>query len=336
MRAILAKGGCGLDAPDAFREAELKDPTPGSRDLLVRVAAAGLNPVDGKVRRNQLAPGQEKILGWDACGQVLEVGAEVVGFRPGDRVYYAGELGRDGCNAEMQLVDAHIAASAPAKLDDAQAAALPLTGITAWEGLFVRMGFPAEPGGCAGKTLLVVGGAGGVASMAIQLGRWAGFLVVATASRPDTEAWVTDLGASAVLDHRNNLADELTAQGLAAPEAVFCTTHLEKHWPALAQAIAPQGALCIIDDPTSPVDLTLFKRKCIRICWEFMFARALFKTPDLADQGAILRQIAALVEEGQVKSTLAQTIPGLSVENLREAHRRQDSGAMMGKQVILL
>ncbi|KHK02676.1 zinc-binding alcohol dehydrogenase family protein [Desulfovibrio sp. TomC] len=332
MKAILAVGGHDPAAEKAFIEAERPQPTPGPHDVLVRVAAAGVNPVDTKIFA-RLTPGEERILGYDACGTVAGLGDQVRRFDLGQTVYCAGTLTGPGSNAEYLLVDERRAALAPATLEPVQAAALPLTALTAWEGLFDRLGFTPAPGANTGKRLLVIGGAGGVGSMVIQLGVWAGLTVAATAGRPESAAWCRTLGASVVIG-RGDVAEELAQAGMTAVEAVYCTTHMEEHWTAMARVLAPQGAICLIDDPAGPLDLTIFKQKSARICWEFMFTRSLFGTEDLDRQGFILDRVARLVEAGTLRTTVSEVLTGLSAENVRAAHLRQKSGTMVGKQVI--
>jgi zinc-binding alcohol dehydrogenase family protein len=332
MLAIVATGGLDPASPDAFREMVRPQPEPGPRDLLVRIEAVGINPVDTKVL-SRLEPGQQRILGWDARGVVQAIGSKVRRFAPGQAVYYAGELNRDGSNAALQLVDERLAAAAPASLDPAQAAALPLTSLTAWEGLFDRLGFRPDHNANAGGSLLVIGGAGGVGSMIIQLAAWAGLTVAATAGRPESAAWCREIGAHVVVG-RGDLAAELETAGLATVDAVYCTTHMEEHWAAMAKVVSPQGAVCLIDDPSGPLDITVFKQKSVRICWEFMFTRSSFATPDLARQGLILESVARLVDDGRLRPTLARVSNGLTAANVRQAHALQRSGTMVGKQVI--
>lgn len=334
MKAILATGGFAATAPQAFREEERPVPEPAGRDILVRIEAVGVNPVDTKVF-SRLAAGQEKILGWDARGIVASCGPEARRFSPGQAVFYAGDLTRDGCNATYQLVDERLVGPAPASLAPAQAAGLPLTSVTAWEGLFDRLGFTPAENANTGKSLLVIGGAGGVGSMLIQLAAWAGITVAATAGRPESAAWCRELGAAIVVD-RTDLPQRMADAGMPHAQAIFCTTHAQEHWQAMAEILAPQGAICLIDDPTQPLDITLFKSKSARICWEFMYTRSLFQTEDMARQGEILESVARLVDTGRLRTTVAQTVAGLSAQTLREAHLRQSTGKMVGKQVIVL
>lgn len=334
MQAVLAKGGLTPDAPGAFFLAVVADPVPGPHDLLVDVRAVSVNPVDGKIHA-RLAPGEEKILGYDAVGVVAALGEAVSGFAVGDRVYYAGDMTRPGCDAARHVVDARLAAKAPASLDDAAAAAMPLTSLTAYEALFDRLGLTARAGGNPGRTVLIVGGAGGVGSIAVQLAKWAGARVVATASRPESADWCRSLGADVVLDHRRDMPSQLVEAGEPLVGRIFCTTHVETHWQAMADMLAPQGAVCLIDDPTGPLDITVFKRKSASIHWEFMFARSLYRTPDMAEQGHILARLAGLLDAGTVRPTLGVTRRGLDPAVFAAAHLAQRSGRMVGKQVIV-
>jgi zinc-binding alcohol dehydrogenase family protein len=335
MITIAAKGSSDARDPGAFRIVEADVPAPSGRDLLVKIRAISVNPVDTKVRKRTSA-GQDIVLGWDAYGVVEAVGPEASLFAPGDRVYYAGALTRPGTNAQYHLVDERLVGAAPKKLSAAEAAAMPLTTVTAYEALFDRLGFIPEAGANAGKSLLIVGGAGGVGSMAVQLAAWAGIEAVATASRPDTVEWCKSLGARRIVDHRQPLSQAVRGEGLQYVDAVFCTTHMEKHWTEMAEIVAPQGKIALIDDPSGPLDITAFKRKCASIHWEFMFARPLFQTPDMGRQGEILNHVARLVDAGPIRSTLKETLAGLTPENVRDAHIRQESATMIGKQVIVL
>lgn len=335
MITIQAKGGSKADDADAFRSVETQTPTPQGHDLLVKIQAVSVNPVDTKVRL-RTPKGRDVQLGWDACGVVEATGPEAGLFKTGDRIFYAGALTRPGTYARYHLVDERLVAAAPQSLSAPEAAAMPLTSLTAFEGLVDRLGFVPQAKANAGKSVLVVGGAGGVGSMAVQLAAWAGLTVVATASRPDTVAWCRSLGAHMVADHRRPLAQAVREAGLDAVDAVFCTTHMESHWEQMAEILAPQGSIVLIDDPAGPLDITVFKRKSARICWEFMFTRSLYATGDMARQGAILKTVAGLVDAGALRATLRDTLEGLSPETIRAAHIRQESGGMIGKQVVVL
>lgn len=334
MRAIGYRTPGDIDAPDALLDIELPRPEPGPRDLLVAVRAVSVNPVDTKVRRREAAdPGGWKVLGWDAAGVVVDVGADVSRFTPGDEVFYAGSLNRQGTNAEFHVVDARIVGRKPSSLDFAQAAALPLTTITAWEALFDRLDVrKAVPG--AAPAVLVIGGAGGVGSIAIQLVRQLTDLtVIATASRPETVAWVRELGAHHVVDHARPLAAEVAALGIGAPAFVFSTTATDRHLAAVAELIAPQGRWALIDDP-GVVDIAPFKRKSVSTHWEFMFTRPVFETADIDAQGALLDEVSRLVDAGVLKTTLGDRFGTISAPNLRRAHALIERGAARGKIVL--
>lgn len=333
MKAIAYYKPLPIDDDASLQDITLPDPTPGTRDLLVRVKAISVNPVDTKVRRNA-APeaGQAKVLGWDAVGTVEAVGASVANFKVGDRVYYAGSITRPGTNSELHLVDERIVALAPKSLEDAQAAALPLTTITAWELLFDRL--KVAKGGGAGQTLLVVGGAGGVGSILIQLARQLTQLkVVATASRAQTRQWCLDLGAHTVIDHSKPLAAELKAAGLGEVDMVASLTQTQHHYAQIIESLKPQGAIALIDDmPT--LDAMPLKTKCLSLHWEMMFARSRFETPDMAEQGKLLAEVAALVDAGKVRTTANASFDTINAANLRRAHALIESGTAQGKVVL--
>ncbi len=293
-----------------------------------------MNPVDTKVRRSrQPLPGQAEILGWDAVGVVDALDPDVQGFAVGDRVYYAGAINRSGSNTEYHLVDARIVGHAPVKLSDAQAAALPLTAITAWELLFERLG--VSEGGSAGQSLLVLGAAGGVGSMLLQLARSLTRLtVIGTASRPQSQAWARDMGAHHVLDHSQALQPQLAAIGLSQMQLIASLTHTDQHWASLVEADAPQGRIALIDDPAQPLDVMALKRKSLSLHWELMFTRSLFETADIAEQGRLLDRVAALADAGTLRSTLAQTLGPINAQNLRQAHALIESGQTCGKLVL--
>lgn len=333
MIAIMAKSRSEAHEKGAFYLREQPIPEPGARDLLVRVLAVGMNPVDTKVRQRSE---EDKVLGWDACGVVEKTGEKVIDFKAGDKVFYAGDITRPGTNSEYHLVDHRIASLAPKKLSPEDAAAMPLTSITAWEGLFERLGFIPEQDANAGKSVLVFGGAGGVGSVAVQLASWAGLKVFATASRPETAAWCRKMGAETVLNHRNNLEEELKAAGVNSVDAIFCTTQMERHWKVMAECIRPQGHVVFIDDPAESLDLTVFKFKSVSLSWEFMYTRSMFQTEDMAEQGKLLSAVAALLDEGTLVTTRQVSLTGLTAENIQSMHIKQESGTMMGKQVLVL
>ena len=334
MKAIGYLQPQAINHPESLVDLSLPTPEPGPRDLLVRVAAISVNPVDTKVRVNRMPqPGQPEVLGWDAAGTVEALGEAVEGFAVGDRVYYAGAINRPGTNAELHAVDHRLVARAPARLSDAEAAALPLTAITAWELLFDRLGV-AEGGG-AGQSLLVIGAAGGVGSILVQLARELTQLrVIGTASRPESQAWVADLGAHAVIDHSQPLRPQLVAAGVAEVEFIAGLSHSEQHWAGLVDAAAPQGRVGLIDDLKGPLDVMLLKTKALSLHWEMMFTRSLFGTPDIAEQGRLLARVAALVDAGRLRTTVSEQFSPINAANLRRAHALVESGRMLGKVVL--
>ena len=335
MKAIALTRYLPIDDPESLVEVDLPDPTADGHDLLVRVEAISVNPVDTKLRAPKAQVESEpRVLGFDAAGTVVAVGPDVTGFKPGDAVYYAGDVTRPGSNAQLQRVDARLVGRKPTTLDFAQAAALPLTTITAWELLFQRMPYAADGGG-AGKTLLIIAGAGGVGSIAIQLARRAGFTVVATASRPQTVAWCRDLGAHHVVDHRQPLAPQLAALGFTTVDAAINLADTDRYWEALGELLAPQGHLGLIVEPSGALRIgDPYKAKCIGIHWEMMFARPRFRAADMAEQGAILDRVADLIDAGELRTTLTETLSPIDAANLREAHRRLESGTTIGKLAL--
>lgn len=324
MKAVIAEAG-------TLRDTDLPDPTPGEHDLLVDVRAVSVNPVDTKVRRRASTDGQPRVLGWDAAGVVLACGAAVTGFAVGDAVFYAGSMARPGCDSERHAVDARIVGPKPASLSFAEAAALPLTAITAWEMLFDRLQLPT--GGGAG-TLLVIGGAGGVGSIAIQLARQrTDARIVATASRPETREWCLSLGAHEVIDHAGDMPAQLKSLGIKGVERIFCTQGTDRHWKALVRALAPQGRLGVIDDPEA-FDVRELKQKSASLHWEAMFARSGFGTPDMIEQQNLLKQLSAMVDAGRVRTTLTDARGTINASNLTHAHAAIEAGGTRGKIVL--
>lgn len=334
MKAIAAFAGLPADHPSALQDLVLADPVATGHDLLVEVHAVSVNPVDTKVRRGLPAEGQSepRVLGFDASGIVRAVGPDVTLFQPGDRVWYAGAINRPGSNSELHLVDERIVGRMPASLGFAEAAALPLTAVTAWELLFDRLGL--KQGGHAGEKLLVVGAAGGVGSILVQLARQlTGITVIGTASRPETQAWVRDLGAQHVVDHSQPLDKAVQEAGLGEVDYAISLTQTHKHFEALVNLIKPQGKLALIDDP-EPIDVRLLKRKCISLHWELMFTRPLFNTPDIQAQHDLLNAVSAMVDAGRIRTTLSQTFGTINAANLRRAHAFIESGKASGKVVL--
>ncbi len=334
MKAIGYRTPGAIDRPDALQDIDLPRPTASGHDLLVEVSAVSVNPVDAKVRSAAAPPeGEWKVLGWDAAGRVVEVGPDVEGFAIGDGVYYAGSITRPGANSEFHLVDSRIVGLKPASLSYAEAAALPLTTITAWEMLFERLDV-RRPAPGAADAVLVIGGAGGVASMAIQLLRaLTDLTVIATASRPETRAWVQELGAHHVVDHHGDLAEQVHALGLGAPGFVFSTNQTDRHLASIQALIAPQGRFGLIDDPPA-LDVLGFKRKAVSVHWELMFTRPMFATPDLAEQGKLLNAVAQLIDSGRIRTTLTEILAPIDAENLKKAHALIESNTARGKIVL--
>lgn len=316
---------------------ELPTPQPMGHDLLVKVEAVALNPVDAKVRQRELPPtGSWRVLGWDACGTVASIGASVQGFQLGDRVWYAGALDRPGCNSEWHLVDHRLVSRAPHTLSSAQAAALPLTGITAWELLFERLRLQQDRSAHLGEALLVVGASGGVGSILVQLAQaLTGITVVATASRPESEHWLRDLGVASVINHQLPLQPQLQALGVDRVGRVISLTHTAEHFSALVDLLEPQGCLALIDDPDpAAINVLALKRKSLSLHWELMFTRSLYQTPDMAQQGWILGQIADLVDRGILRTTLREMLQPISAATLEQAHRQIVTGHTLGKLVL--
>ena len=331
MKAIGYYHAGTIDREDALLDLELDAPSPGSRDLLVRVKAISVNPVDTKMRAaSKPKDGSAKVLGWDAAGVVDAVGADVSLFNVGDEVFYAGEVMRQGTNAELHVVDERIVGRKPRTLDWAQAAALPLTSLAAWELLFDRLRVPHDQTS-QGKSILVINGAGGVGSILIQLVRkLTGLTVIATASRPETIAWVKDMGAHHVIDHHKQLDEELATIGFREVNYVASLSGSDLHLRYFPKIIAPQGSLALIDDPQS-FDIVSLKRKSITVAWEGMFVRSLFHTDDMIEQHKILNQIAELMDSGVLRTTLTQCLHPINAANLKAAHRILESGTAIGK-----
>lgn len=337
MKAVGLTHYLPIENPDSLIDVEIPNPgQPQGQDLLVRVEAISVNPVDTKLRAPR--PGVEpapRVLGFDAAGVVEAVGPDVTAFAPGDEVYYAGDVTRPGSNAQYQLVDERIVARKPATLDFAEAAALPLTTLTAWELMFQRMPLQFDGAHHRGQHLLVVAGAGGVGSIAIQLAKHAGFTVIATASREESQAWCRQMGAEHVIDHRQPLQPQLAALGMEQVEVALNFASTDAYWQQLGELLAPQGHMGLIVEPTGELRIgDPYKAKCIGIHWEFMFARARFRTADMIEQHRILARTASLVDAGELRTTLTETLKPINATNLREAHRRLESGRTVGKLAL--
>ncbi|MES2579240.1 MAG: zinc-binding alcohol dehydrogenase family protein [Pseudomonadota bacterium] len=338
MKAIALTRYLPIDNPDSLVDIELTIPEPLSRDLLVKVCAIAVNPVDTKVRKpKDKVEATPKVLGWDAAGEVIAVGDVVTLFKVGDLVYYAGDVTRSGCNAEYQVMDERIVGHKPHSLNFEAAAALPLTAVTAWEALFDRLGIAQDAtkntSGNQAKSILIIGGAGGVGSIAIQLAKKvAGLNVIATASRSETIAWVRGLGADVVVNH-HQLLQEMSQLNIQ-PDYILCNNDTDGYFETMAALIKPQGKICSIVETAKPVNLDLLKTKSATFVWEFMFTRSMFKTEDMIAQHQILQRVAQLVDDGTLTTTLNQVLTPINAENLRKAHAQLESGSTIGKLVL--
>jgi NADPH:quinone reductase len=334
MRAVGLYQHLPIDKPDSLLDLQLPKPEPAGRDLLVRVEALSVNPVDTKVR----APGKPArttplVLGWDAAGVVDAVGPAVSLFKPGDDVFYAGDITRPGSNSEYQLVDERIVGHRPRSLSVEEAAALPLVSITAYEALFDRLGIDVN-GQYRGRILLIIGGAGGVGSMAVQLGKLAGLTVVATASRAQSSAWVKDLGADHILDHRQPLRPQLETSGHRTVDYILNCADTDAYWGAMGDVIIPQGKICTVVENKGALDQQIMKLKSVTHAWELMFTRAKYQTADMIEQHKLLDRIAGWIDRGTIKGILRETLQPINADNLRKAHARLESGTMIGKLVL--
>jgi zinc-binding alcohol dehydrogenase family protein len=332
MKAIVyTQHGLRIDNPQSLYDAEVDKPTPGARDLLVKIRAISVNPADTKVRASSPTE-KPRILGWDAVGTVESVGAGVSLFKPGDEVFYAGSIARQGAYAEYGLVDERIAGRKPKTLNDAHAAAIPLTALTAWELLFDRLQVPE--GGGEGDALLIIGAGGGVGSIMTQIARRLTKLkVIGTSSRPETTAWVRDLGAHEIIDHSRPLLQGLRGIGVPEVRYVASLTQTDAHFPQIVESLAPQGRLGVIDDPET-LDAVPLKRKAVSLHWELMFTRSLYETPDMIRQHEILNRVAELIDGGTLRSTLGEHFGTINAENIRRAHALIESGRARGKIVL--
>ncbi|WP_313615300.1 zinc-binding alcohol dehydrogenase family protein [Agrobacterium sp.] len=335
MRAVGYLAPQPITAETSLLDIDLPVPVASGHDLLVEIKAVSVNPVDTKVRKSAVPEdGQHRVLGFDAAGVVKAVGDKVSLFKPGDEVYYAGVINRPGSNSEFHLVDERIVGAKPKSLSFEEAAALPLTAITAYETLFDRLDIN-EPVPGAANAIVIIGGAGGVGSIAVQLVRQLTDLtIIATASRPETREWVKALGADHVIDHSQPIATQVEALGIGAPAFVFSTTQSDLHAGESVTLIAPQGRFALIDDPKGGFDVMPFKRKSLSVHWEMMFARAVFQTPDMIEQHKLLNHVGELVDAGKIKTTLTETYGTINAANLKKAHALIESGTAKGKIVL--
>jgi len=334
MKAVGYRKSLPIEAADSLIDFETAKPEPKGRDIRVAVKAISANPVDYKVRKRAAPPdGETKILGFDAAGIVDAVGPNVTLFKPGDEVFYAGSIQRQGTNSEFHLVDERIVGRKPKSLSFAQAGALPLTSITAWELLFDRLG--AVPGKSVDpRTLLIIGGAGGVGSILIQLARrLTGLTVVATATRPESQKWCLDLGAHAVIDHAKPMKEQIEKLKVAPVGLVASLTFTDQHYKAIAELMAPQGKFGLIDDP-KPLEFAKLKGKSASLHWESMFVRSSFQTPDMDEQHKLLGEVARMVDAGTIRTTVQEKVGNINATNLRRAHAMIESGRTRGKIVL--
>ncbi len=333
MKAVACVRALPVTDPECLVDLELPDPVPSGRDVLVEVRAVSVNPVDTKIRRGHRGDAP-RVLGWDAAGVVVGLGPGATSFSIGDEVWFAGALGRPGANAERCAVDERIIGKKPTTLGFAEAAALPLTTITAYEAFFDRMRI-GRGEASRGKTLLVVGGAGGVGSIAIQLARsLTGLTVIATASRDESRAWVKQMGAEHVIDHRSALRPQIEALGFGAVDYVLCAADTDPYFPVLADLVAPQGGLCFIVGATAPVDLAPLFRKSATVSLASMTTRPTFETSDMGEQGRLLEEVAVLVDAGRIRTTMTKRLGPIEARTLREAHALLESGGTIGKIVL--
>mgnify|MGYP006192499263 CR=1 FL=1 len=335
MKAIGFKTSLPIAEEESFIAFETPKPVPGERDLVVKISAVSVNPVDFKIRQNSTKDTvleTPKIIGWDAVGIVEAVGEKVSLFKVGDEVFYAGDITKPGSNAEYQSIDERIVGRKPKSLSLEESAVIPLTGLTAWEILFDRIRISPEKD--KGKSILIIGGAGGVGSIAIQLAKKvAGLTVIATASRPETIAWCKEQGADYVVDHRNLIASVQEA-GFQQVDFILDFVDTNSYWDTMVELIKPQGHIASITGSSDPVALNKLKNKSVSFSWELMYTRSMYETDDMQEQHVILNKLADLLDQGMLKSTLNVTLTGLTVANFKKAHELLESGKTIGKIAI--
>jgi NADPH:quinone reductase len=333
MKAVALTHYLPVTNSNAFLDVDLPKPVALGRDLLVAVKAVSINPVDTKVRSpKDTVEATPRVLGWDASGVVEAVGPDVTLFKVGDAVYYAGDITRSGSNAQFQLVDERIVGAKPTTLSFAEAAALPLTTITAYEAFFDRLGIDRH-GANKGESVLIIGAGGGVGSIGIQLAKAAGLVVIATASRPETEAWVKELGADHVINHRQPMVEQVRALGFQHVDHIAIFNDMT-HWDAAVELIRPQGGIVTIDDTDKPMPMGGMKMKAASLHWEFMFARAMHQTPDMIEQHKLLTYVAQEIDAGRIRTTLDKVLSPINAANIRAAHALIETGTAKGKIVV--
>ncbi len=335
MKAVGLHQYLPVDQPESLLDLQIAKPSVKDRDLLIKVKAVSVNPVDYKVRTpKEKFEDTPKILGWDVAGIVVESGPLCTLFKPGDEVYYAGDITRQGCNSEFHLVDERIVGHKPKSLNFAESAALPLTSITAYEAIFDRMKVSSLSNENKNKTILIIGAAGGVGSIAIQLAKWAGLTVIGTASRQESRVWATDLGADYIINHYEEFIPQLKIIGFEAVDYILCLNSTQEYWANMAEAIAPQGTICSIVETDEPINLTLLKNKSVTFVWEFMFTRSMYHTEDMNEQHKLLNRIAILVDSNILKTTISEILYPINADNLRKAHAILENGKTIGKIVL--
>ncbi|CAM3026391.1 zinc-binding alcohol dehydrogenase family protein [Lactiplantibacillus plajomi] len=333
-KAIGVYQGLAIDQAESLRDVTIDVAQPTGRDLLVEVLATSVNPIDTKQRQGQAKTATPRILGFDAVAKVLAVGETVTTIMPDDIIYYAGAVDRPGSNAQYQLVDERLVALAPKNWSMTDAAGLPLTALTAWEALFEKLPLTPAAGANVGQSVLIINGAGGVGSIAIQLAKWAGLTVVTTAGQAKTKAWVRDLGADVVLDYHDDLGEQLAANGLTAVDHAILFHSTDIYLPLVTPLVRPLGTIVAVVTNQQPLPMALLKPKSLNFAWEFMFTKANYQLPTMATQGTILARVAALADAGVLVATTKRVLTGLNAANLREAHRIVESGQMLGKLVV--
>ena len=335
MKAVGLYKYLPADNPKSLEDIDIAKPQARGRDLLVSVKAISVNPVDTKIRApKDIIEETPRILGWDAAGVVVAVGEEVTQFQPGDDVFYAGDITRAGTNSEFHLVDERIVGNKPKTLSFPEAAALPLTSITAWEALFDRLKI-SKTGKDAGKSILIIGGAGGVGSMAIQIAKKIAKLkVIATASRAETIEWCEKKGADIIVNHRNNLADEVEKVGYKFLDYILCLNNTDSHWNAMTKIIKPQGMICSIVENKHPLNMGILKSKSAGFIWEFMFTRSMYETDDMNQQHLLLNEISKLIDSKVLHTTCNDIIKPINAKNLRNVHSRIEKVSAIGKIIL--
>ncbi len=336
MKAVALTHYLPIDDQGAFLDVDLPKPSPAGHDMLVAVKAIAVNPVDTKVRGGRGKEGvvedPPRVIGWDASGIVEAVGDQVKLFKPGDEVWYAGDITRPGCNSEFQIIDERIVGRKPTSLSHAEAAALPLTTITAYEAFFDRLGIDRD-GTDKGQSILIIGAGGGVGSIGIQLAKHAGLVVIATASRPETEAWVRELGADHVVNHREDMVAQTRALGMDHVDHIAIFNDM-RHWATAVELIRPEGGIVTIDDTHLPMPMDGMKTKAASLHWEFMFARAMHQTPDMIEQHKLLSWVADEIDAGRLRTTVNKVLAPINASTMREAHRLVETGQAKGKIVV--